>query len=63
VKCARCHLEIIEKEEQYVGITDFDKGKKIKEIFLHLKCWKNMYAEGIQKALRGKVKQVMEMIQ
>ena len=62
MKCARCKLKINKKEEKYVRITDFDSGRKGKEIFLHLKCWKEMYSEGMQKALREKVNQVMKII-
>jgi len=62
MKCAKCQ-EIIEKQERYVRITDFNKGEQEKEIFLHLNCWKNMYRDKINKELKEKVKKVMGMIQ
>ena len=63
MKCAKCKLEIIEREERYVRITDFDKKKKTGEIFLHLNCWKNLYKDKINKELREKVNQVIKVIQ
>lgn len=63
MKCARCKLEINTKKERYVRITDFDCEKQMQEVFLHLRCWKDMYAEKITKALSEKVRQVMEVYQ
>ena len=63
MKCERCKVQIFEKIEKYVSIADYEKEKKIKEVFLHLRCWKSMFAEGINKALREKVKQVMGLYQ
>jgi len=60
MRCARCKFEILEKD--YCSVSDYHNRKRKKEIFLHLKCWKNMYTEGIQKALREKVGQVMRMV-
>lgn len=61
MKCEKCK-EKIEREEKYVRITDFDKGEKVKEIYLHIICWKNLFSDKIQEALKKKVKQVMEVI-
>lgn len=62
MKCARCKGQIGSKEK-YVRITDFDNGDKIKEIYLHILCWKDLFKNKIQEALKEKVNQVMKIIQ
>ena len=54
--CVRCKLEIDEKKERYMSISDFNKGKRTKEVFMHLKCW-NDYGER-----KRNVNEAMEMM-
>jgi len=62
MKCERCKEEIGSKEK-YVRITDFDNEEKIKEIYLHILCWRDLFKNKIQEALKEKVNQVMQIIQ
>jgi len=60
--CCRCNKEINQKEDRWVNIKDFNKGKKVGEKDMHLTCWKNMSRESIQKAFNEKARQISPIL-
>lgn len=60
MKCVICDKKI-NKNERYVNLRDFNKGKFESECFYHLNCWKNRFAitqEKIQKQADDWMKQL-----
>ena len=43
ITCVICKEKILEKIERWVRLTDFNKGKKVGEVFYHLNCWKDRF--------------------
>ena len=60
--CGKCKLEIHEKD--YCSVSDFHNNKRVKEVFLHIKCYvdheekkSNMKeAMGMMRGLKGVLK-------
>lgn len=60
--CYKCNEEINIKKDKWVKVIDFDKEEKIKELNMHLKCWKDMAKISMQKAFNEKARQIFPMI-
>jgi hypothetical protein len=60
--CCKCNIEINQKEDRWVNIRDFNKGKEDGEKDLHLKCWKELSRRSIQKAFNEKARQISPML-
>ena len=61
--CCRCNKEINQKEDRWVNVRDFNKGKNDGEKDMHLTCWKDMARTSMQKAFNEKAKQISPMLQ
>ena len=45
--CDLCHEKIEKKNEKYVHVEDFDRERVVKEIWVHLKCFKKAMNRGL----------------
>ena len=60
--CCRCNKKINQKEDRWVNIRDFNKGKNVGEKVMHLICWKDMARDAMQKAFNEKANQIAPVL-
>ncbi len=60
--CVICKEKILEKIERWVRLTDFDKGKQVREVFYHLECWKDRFRISSTERKKRMYQQVQESI-
>lgn len=56
--CNLCHREIDTKKERYVCVQDWDREKKIKQLWMHLAC----FNQAMNKQLTETQRQAQEML-
>jgi len=56
MECVRCGRKIDVKNEMWVKIKSFDKGKKTNEVYYHKECYENFHRDKFQEEYNKKMK-------